>query len=292
MQPDKTVETTRIQTSPVPLQTSLRRVIAAEMLKQHRSLFGNKLTYFSLLIWPGLQLLTAYYMYKPFLGASGIIKNWTLASTPQGIFLFVTTGMLGFTFFWSLVQSAWQFSWERFNGTLELLFLTPVNRLALLVANGAMALIQSTWLFLVFSIGLIFLVGRLKVAHPAMFFVAFIGLFIPSVAWGAFLNSIFIFSRDAGFLYTILDEPMSFFAGVRIPLFALPVWVRVIGAIFPLALSLSVLRGSLLEAASLTALWPQLLALLGMSAVLIVAAACLLKWGEDHARRSGSLTLF
>lgn len=282
---------------PVAFNASLRslwRVMAAEALKQHRLFFGSRLTYFSLFIWPVLQLTTAYYTFKPFLDARGFAEHWSLAANPQGVFLFLATGMLGYTFFWSLVQSAWQFSRERFYGTLELIFLTPVNRLALLVANGTMALFQSTWLFLVFSIGLVTLIGGhgLHISHPAMFLVAFLALLIPAVAWGTFLNSIFIFWRDASFLMTFLDEPTFFFAGVRIPLLALPIWARAVGALFPLTFSLGVLRDVLLEGATLITLWPQLLLLVTFSLVLLLAATWLLKRGEQHARITGSLTLF
>jgi ABC-2 type transport system permease protein len=270
----------------------LWRVAAAEALKQHRTLFGTRLVYFSLLVWPALQLATAYYTFQPFVGAPGLTKRWPLASDPHALFLFFTTGMLGFVFFWSLTQSAWQFSFERFHGTLELLFLTPANRLALVLANGVGALVQSTWLFLCFAVALTWLVGGLHVASPAMFGVAFLGLLVPAVAWATCLNSIFIFARDSGFLYTILEEPMAFFGGVRIPLFALPVWARIVGLIFPLTSSLLILRGALLEAATLVTLWPQLLALAVFSVALVLAAATILRRGEERARRTGSLTFF
>jgi ABC-2 type transport system permease protein len=271
---------------------SMWRVIVAEALKQRRNLLGNWPTYFSLLIWPGLQLATAYYTYRPFFDVQSFTEHWSLAATPQGIFLFVATGILGYVFFWSLVQSAWQFSFERFNGTLELLFLTPANRLVLVTANSVMALVQSVWLFFVFILGLVTLIGGLHVANPAMFIVAFLGLFFPAVAWGTFLNSIFIFIRNAEFLFTFLDEPLSFFAGVRIPLLALPMWAQVVGFIFPLTISLIVLRGILLTAATLATLWPQLLILLALSIVLLATAGWLLKIGEKHAQTRGSLTLF
>lgn len=279
----------------VNLATQLRqlwRIIIAETLKQHRTLFSSRLIYFSLFIWPALQLASAYYAFQPFSGSSTVIQQWSLATNPRSVFLFFTTGMLGYTFFWSLVQSAWHFSFERFNGTLELLFLSPANRFMLVLANGAAALMQSVWLFFIFTIGIILLVGGLHVANPAMFLVAFLGLLIPAIAWATFLNSLFIFSRDSGFLYTILDDPMSFLAGVKIPLLAFPFWVRLIGLIFPLTTSLVILRGALLEGADILALSGQLLFLLVFSAVLLLLAMFLLKRGEAHARKSGSLTLF
>lgn len=275
--------------------TSLRRlwrIILAETLKQHRTLFSSRLIYFSLFIWPALQLATAYYAFQPFAGSSTVTQQWALAANPRSVFLFFTTGMLGYTFFWSLVQSAWHFSFERYNGTLELLFLSPANRFALVLANGAAALFQSVWLFFVFTIGIIVLVGGLHVANLAMFLVAFLGLLIPAIAWATFLNSLFIFSRDSGFLYTILDDPMSFLAGVKIPPLAFPFWIRIIGLIFPLTTSLVILRGALLEGADILTLSGQLLFLLAFSVVLMLLSVFLLKRGEAHARKSGSLTLF
>jgi ABC-2 type transport system permease protein len=44
---------------------------------------------------------------------------------------------------------------------------------------------------------------------------------------------------------------MSFFSGVRIPLPAFPLWVRVAGTLFPLTTSLVILRGALLSSAIL-----------------------------------------
>lgn len=138
---------------------SLWRVVQAESLKQHRVLFGSRMMYFSMLVWPLLELATAYYSFRPFLHAPGLARNWSLAADPSTITLFFITGLLGYTFFRSIVQSSWQFSFERFHGTLEIIFLSPANRLVLILANGAGALLQSAWLFLTFSVGLILLVG-------------------------------------------------------------------------------------------------------------------------------------
>lgn len=268
------------------------RVLAAESLKQHRNLFGSRFVVFSLLLWPIIELGTAYYAFKPFESAPGLAERWALAADGRSIVLFFATGVLGYTFFYSLVQSAWNFAFERHLGTLELLFLTPANRFVLVLANGAMAMAQSTWLFLVFAIGLFAVVGGLEIAHPGMVGVAFVGLLVPAIAWGTFLNSLFMFSRDAGFLYTIFQQPMEFFSGVRIPLFALPGWAQLVGVAFPLTGSLLVLRGSLLEAGMLSDLWPQLLGLAVLSALLLLVSAWLLRVGERRARRTGSLVLF
>ena len=198
-------------------------MFAAEGLKQHRRIFGSPLVVFSMLVWPVLTLAATYYTVLPVIESPGAAQRWPLvAAARTGWLAFLAAGALAYTFFFSLVQSAWHFSFERVSGTLEALFLTPANRMALVVANGSGALVQNAWLFGVFAIAAAVATGTLHVAHPGMYAVAVVALLVPAVAWGAFLNSLLMFSRDSAFLYTLLDDPLWFVAGVRLPLFALP----------------------------------------------------------------------
>jgi ABC-2 type transport system permease protein len=272
--------------------TAALRVVAAEALKQHRRIFGRPLVVFSMLIWPALTLATTYYTVLPVLGAPGAAQRWPLVADPHRLLAFLGAGALAYTFFFSLVQSAWHFSFERISGTLEALFLTPASRMALVVANGSMALVQNAWLFGCFAVVASLATGMLHVANVGMYVVAALALVLPAVAWGSFLNSLLMFSRDSAFLYTLLDDPLWFVAGVRLPLFALPVWVKVIGLAFPLTTSLAVLRGALLDGRTLLELFGPLMGLLGLTAALFVLAAGLLRVGEAHAQRTGSHQMF
>src|SRR5262249_1166811 len=83
-----------------------------------------------------------------------------------------------------------------------------------------------------------------------------------------------------------------FVAGVRLPLFALPVWVKAIGLAFPLTTSLTVLRGALLDGQTTAELLGPLAWLAGLSLALFALAAPLLRVGEAHATRTGSRQLF
>jgi ABC-2 type transport system permease protein len=268
------------------------RVFAAEALKQHRRMFGSKLVVFSMLVWPLLQLATTYYMVLPVIGTAGAAARWPLVAEPRRLLAFLAAGALAYTFFFALVQSAWHFSFERVSGTLELLFLSPASRVALVLANGATALAQNAWLFGCFAVAAATASGTLRVAHPGMYAVAAVALVVPAIAWGAFLNSLLIFSRDSAFLYTLLDDPLWFVAGVRLPLFALPVWIKAVGLAFPLTSSLMVLRGTLLDGQGVAALAGPLALLGGLCGVLFAATVGLLRIGEAHAQRTGSLQLF
>ncbi|WP_328399260.1 ABC transporter permease [Streptomyces sp. NBC_00390] len=267
------------------------RVFAAEALKQHRRLFGQPLVVFSMLVWPVLQLATTYYTLRPVATASPAADNWPTAADPDRLLAFLATGTLAYAFFFSLVQSAWHFSFERSTGTLELLFLSPAGRLTLMIANGAGALLQNAWLLTCFTIVALTGFGALSVAAWWMCGVVLLALLIPAVAWGAFLNSLLVFSRDSAFLYTILDEPLWFVSGVRLPNFALPAAIQIVGAVFPLTGSLLAVRGALLEGRTAADLGPTLAALGALSALLLAAAAVILKAGEARAQRTGKLSL-
>ncbi|UYQ62802.1 ABC transporter permease [Streptomyces peucetius] len=267
------------------------RVLAAETLKQHRRLFGQPLVVFSMLVWPVLQLATTYYTLRPVATSSAAPANWPLAADPDRLLAFLATGTLAYAFFFSLVQSAWHFSFERATGTLELLFLSPAGRLTLMIANGAGALLQNAWLLTCFTVAALTGFGTLAVSAWWMYGVVFLSLLVPAVAWGAFLNSLLVFSRDSAFLYTLLDEPLWFVSAVRLPNFALPALVQIVGAVFPLTGSLVAVRGALLEGRTLTDLAPTLAALAALSALLVAAAAVILRAGEARSQRTGRLSL-
>jgi ABC-2 type transport system permease protein len=268
------------------------RVMAAEALKQHRRIFGGPLVVFSMLIWPVLQLSITYYTMLPVLDTPGIAQRWPVAAEPSRLLGFLAAGAFAYMFYFSLVQSAWHFSFERISGTMELLFLSPASRFALVLANGSGALMQNTWLAGCFAVAAATAGGALHVAHPAMYAVAALALLIPAIVWGAFLNSLLIFSRDSAFLYTLLDDPLWFVSGVRLPLFAMPVLIKAIGVAFPLTSSLAVLRGALLDGETVAGV-ARPLALLGLLCVLLLAAtAGLLRFGEARAQRTGSMQLY
>lgn len=272
--------------------THALRVVAAEALKQHRRLFGRPLVVFSMLIWPLLTLAGTYYTVLPVIDTPAAADRWPVAAEPGRLLAFLAAGALAYTFFFSLVQSAWHFSFERVSGTLESLFFSPASRMALVVGNGAGALVQNAWLFGCFAVAAAASADVLHVAHAGMYPVAFLALLLPALAWGAFLNSLLIFSRDSAFLYTLLDDPLWFVAGVRLPLFALPVWVKAVGLAFPLTSSLVVLRGGLLDAADVGDLAGALALLAALTVGLFAAAAALLRLGEARAQRTGNLQLF
>jgi len=266
-------------------------VIAAEALKQHRTYFHSSLVYVSNFFMPLLHLLAAYYMFMPFQGVR-MAREAGLVNDGPAIFLFLLLGFLGYTFFMALLLSAWRLSWERFSGTLELFFLTPASRLGFVSGNALFSLAENGWAFAVFT-GVILWVNRGGATGSVPLILAgVVVLALAATAWGTFLNVLFIMTRDSGFFFTILDEPMSFFSGVRIPPGIFPAWAKVIGFFFPLTYCLRALRAVVLGMESQATAIAWLGAGLLLSVVLFALAAVLIGVVERHAKRAGTLHMF
>ncbi|MCK9906953.1 hypothetical protein MXD63_44050, partial [Frankia sp. Cpl3] len=93
-------------------------------------------------------------------------------------------------------------------------------------------------------------------------------------------------------LYTVLDEPMLIFSGVRLPPLAFPFWAKLISLCFPLTYALQIFRKLLAEQATLVQIAPQLAILAGVLLLLVLFSAFLLKRAERHMKRTGSMVLY
>ena len=182
-------------------------VVKAEALKQHRKYFHSPLVYFSTFLWPVLSFLVALHMFKPFVDGGGRLLSW--AGDLWELTLFLLLGYLVFTFFNSIVISAWIFSFERFEGTLEMVFLTPANRFALILGNALAAIVQNMWLMTCFFTGILIWM-RAPVQSPGAVLAAGGLLLVASTAWGTFMNAVFLLTRDGRILATVFEEPAEF----------------------------------------------------------------------------------
>lgn len=213
-------------------------VIKAEILKQQRHDYRSAFVYFSLLIWPILGFFEVYYTYKPFefTGYMGISNSGELLA-------FLGTGFMAYTCFWSMVQNAWSMAnQERTGGTLEITFLSPANRMAMLYGRALGALMQETWMFSCFCIFILFYTNTIQINNLFLLPLVFVLLILSSTIWGGMLNAIFMFSRDASIVMNVFDTPMVLFSGTRIPRDCFPQWAQVISLFFPLTYCINIIR--------------------------------------------------
>lgn len=213
--------------------------IRGEIIKQRRNYFNSLVNYISLIFWPLLTLLTTWMSYKNY--SVEMLSKIGINSQSE-LFLFLLTGFLEYNCFWLMVQSAFFMRNERENGTLEIVFLTPAPRMAIIYGRAMGALYQSIWLAILYGVLLVIILDE-KILVVILLGVGIMAITIFSaVVWGGLMNAIFLSSRDADFWFDISDEPMKLFAGVFIPINCLPFIFKIVSLIFPLTYSLEITR--------------------------------------------------
>ncbi len=267
---------------------SFVKAIAAEMRKQHKNYFHSKMIYVSLFVWPFLNFITTYYSFKVF----DIEKSKISYITAENMVVYLLIGYMCMSFFRSLVQSAWNFSFERISGTLELIYLSPVNRAAVLLGNAISSLFESVFVMLIFTLLVLIMNGRVLFIRILPCIAVFYIVTAMAVAWGMFLNSLFLFSRDSDFLFTILEEPMEIFSGVKVPTVLFPLWAKAISVIFPLTYAIEAVRRVVLTGSTVYEIREFIGAGIIITIILFALISVIIKIVERHMRITGNITLF
>lgn len=267
-------------------------VVVAEIRKQNRIFFHGSVVYFSLVLWPVLELLAAFYMFSPFVDQSTTTKSLQAALGSSSVQAFLVVGYMGYLYFFSVVRSAWRFTNERFEGTLELILLTPANRFAVMLGNACSSLFGSVWLITVFAAIAYILFGQYVHTNLALLPISFVALTLAAIAWGTLMNSFFLLARDPSMIFNVLQGPLNFFGGVRVPITLLGGGLQLISACIPLSYCLIILRQVLLAQAQFVDILPGLIDLAVLVVIMFGASYGLLIVAESHAKKHGTLTLF
>ncbi|CCN85941.1 putative ABC transporter, permease protein [Vibrio nigripulchritudo SFn27] len=262
-------------------------VIKHEVRKSLLVNFVNKYSIISLVLWPVLAMSTIWFTYQSFDIESLGIKY---IDSYNDLFIFLIIGYTGQICFWNMTQSAWQMSIERVNGTLEMIHLSPTNVFIVCLGRSIGALIQTIWVLALFSVIVTTLLhsGETEISFFSIIFSCLM-LILPAICWGVFMNVIFLFTREAGFVFDICDAPMELFSGVKIPIEIFPIWAFSISAIFPLTYSLTIVRCILFD---LDMYSSNIAFVILINTLLMVASLKLTKSALNYSRETGNFDKF
>lgn len=268
------------------------RVLRAEAYKQVRVYWGQRVNLTAEVVYPALHFATAYYMFRPFQEAGAPVP-WLPQADAYSLAAFLLTGLLGFTIFTRLLWAAIGMTdMERMGGTLEIQYLTPASRFALLIGAAAGGMLRVVYLYLAFLAAAVVWIGEWRIAHLGMVAIAFVALIVPGLAFGTLINSRMLFTRDYTAYASILAPVLGFLGGVRYPVPLLPGWMQALAAVLPLTWSLDVLRSVLLEAATMSDIAGSLTFGLGVSSACFALGYWNLSYSERSARERGTLVLY
>lgn len=207
-----------------------------------------------------------------------------------GFLLVGTFGLITWTA--TIWSSGYAIEYERAEGTIGALFLSPASRVAAIVGYGL-----GGFVWLLPALALVAALGvatgaRLHVADPLALAAAGLVLPVTSLATGFALAGLFILSRRANLLANFLQLPGSLLAGFLVPRDSLPGWLRPLSDALPAAHAVDALRASALGAATLAETRGPLLAALALSGLYTTIGFLALRRVEDAAKRSGQLDLY
>ncbi|MDX6513191.1 MAG: type transport system permease protein [Gaiellaceae bacterium] len=254
---------------------SLLRMLAVGWLVNMKSLMRSGLFVFTSLIEPLIFATLTYFLFK-----AGHQQVTVLYSA-------LGAGMMGI---WSstLFGSGGAISWQRWQGTLELIVAAPPPLIVILfpltLATASIGLysLAATLLWDKLLFGLPF-----HLAHPLSFVVAVPAMILGLGALGLVIGSGFVLYRNANALSNMLEFPIWLVTGVLVPLSLLPGWVSPIGWILSPTWGFRAVRGAALGG---DVAGPLLLCL-GLAVVYVGLAAWLVRLVERLARERAQLAL-
>ena len=190
----------------------------------------------------------------------------------------------------NLWAGGYAIEWERDQGTINALFLTPASRAAVILGYALGSL--TVWIVpnALILAGVAYLVhADANVRDPLAVTASFVSLIVATFALGFAVAGIFVLSRRANLLANFFQSPIYLLSGMLVPISALPASMRLLSAVFPLSAGMEALRGSLLGGSGLVDVSGDLARLLVLSAALFLFGLVMLRRVENVAKRGGEL---
>ncbi|MFX0050684.1 MAG: ABC transporter permease [Candidatus Hodarchaeota archaeon] len=269
------------------------RVLRAQMTRWVKTEFFRPMTLFWNIILPLSWGLQFYFLYIPFRFGKIDLEFVNVSSVGVELLGFTLTGQVCWMLFinTSLFGGAF-FLRERWEGTLEVLFLSPASRIGIIIGTSLAG--ATNFLWFTFGLGIAVLLLNIEL-HISSWFAVLVSLsisFIVLLSLGMFFEAFFIASRLGGMWATAIQEPLQFVSGLIFPIQYLPSILRAFAAAIPFTYVLLIVRGTLLGALTLAEIQWELTILVFMALVLVGLSIFFMERVEHHVKRQGNLRLF
>ena len=198
--------------------------------------------------------LVPAFLYNP-----GLVDSWFVATGVFGLLLILNS---------SLVSSAAMVK-EREAGTIEQLLMSPASTAEIIIA-------KITLLFLLLSLMMLLALAVLKFVfrvpfHGSLLFVLFGGVLciLSGISLGTVIATLSKSAQQAQLTAFFINPPLSSISGALNPVEAMPGWLQPLTVLNPIHHFATIARGSMLKGSGLATLWPNVLALLIFTLVLV-----------------------
>lgn len=240
------------------------------------------------LLWPLINLTILVCYYAPFTGRLGWLRP--LAFTGDlSLGAYLTAGTFVVGFYGQYVLTGTILAWQRDQGVLEAVYLTPVHRLVHLLGNALAGAVSGLASVGFMAFGLILF--DVEATNPLILIPAVLIVILTSLPWGALLCAIFLVGRNQRVLFSFFEEPAEFLAGVRFPPQALPGALAVLSAFYPISHAVGLLRAAL-SYAPMAVLQRETCWLCGLGLVYLAGAWAISWYAERRGKMYGTLSLW
>ncbi|HEY3218622.1 MAG TPA: ABC transporter permease [Candidatus Limnocylindria bacterium] len=206
--------------------------------------------------------------------------------------LYLLVGTIAWRFLGIIFENIGEvIAWERWEGTIEYTFMSPVPRLTHLLGMCAATLVRA----LAFSIGILFAVTLfvpVDLSHANVLSalvllgvgaLAFVGLGIASASFPL------MWTEKGLQMAYIVQAVVLLVSGVYYPVSVLPAWMQLLSTISPATYVIRGMRSALMDGADLSSLWPEVWPALVVGVLSIPLGLRLFVAVERYAKRTGRL---
>jgi len=214
------------------------------------------------------------------------------AATVSRTVLYLLVGTIAWRFLGIIFENIGEvIAWERWEGTIEYTFMSPVPRFTHLIGMCGATLVRAT----AFSIAILAAVtlfvpvdlSRANVLSAIVLLavgaLAFVGLGIASASFPL------LWTEKGLQMAYIVQAVVLLVSGVYYPVTVLPAWMQVLSTISPATYVIEGMRLALLESADLVTLWPKVWPALVVGVLSVPLGLRLFVEVERYAKRTGRL---
>jgi ABC-2 type transport system permease protein len=235
-------------------------------------------------------------MIIPVLTLSTYVFLYRMVNAPPEYAGFVIIGgtMLAF---WSNVlwNMSAQFYWEKETGTLEVYFVAPISRMAILLGMALGGIVNTTLRAVALLVaGMLIFQVPFAVHEPFTALLVFFLTIVALYALGMMFASLFmLYGREAWHTANLLQEPVQFLSGTYYPMSSpvVPYTIQLLSSLIPLTFGLDGIRKVAILGQGIRDVWLNVIALLVFIAVLLPLAKFALNYMENLGKKEGRLTL-
>ncbi len=233
----------------------------------------------------------------PLITIAGYIYLYRALHAPQSFSGFVLLGGIMVAFWANILWNmAAQFYWEKEQGNLEIYFVSPAPRMAVLLGMALGSIVNTSLrAAAILILGTIIFNVPLHVSSPLLTGVVFALTLVALYVLGMLFASLFmLYGREAWHTANLMQEPVYFASGFYFPILGsayAPFWLQFGASLVPVTFSLDALRKLVILGEGPQSVEWNVIILIVFIVILIPLARLLLNYMERLGKREGRLTL-